>query len=235
MALEEKDLELIAGLISKSLTDHETKINGMVSAQVNGAVKTHLKPLREKADSALSEERVAALLQEKLDALEVERQKKAEEAGSKGKDPRDVELADLKARLDASERKAKKDQEDRAANDLKTKRVEERAAVQTALNAAGIIPALVRPTLAGLFDSGAITRNKEGAIVYVRRGEYGDEQLALEDGIKAYLETDEGKAALPPKNAAGTGERGTGNKGAGGEPKKMTPQMAAEILSNPTV
>ena len=234
MPLDESDKTLIGTIVAEALAAHQVTLLESVkketSTQVNGA----LKGTREKVGKLPEEDRVAALVKERMDAAEAER---VAAAGAKGKDPKDVELETLKNRLDAAERKAAKDAAERKDEHNRTLRTEERSAVQKALLTAGIIPELMTNTMAGLFERGAIARDKDGAIVFARKGEFGDEQLSLDDGIAAYLKTPEGMASLPPRNAGGSGDGKTPRLGAGtGTGKKsMTLAEAADILSNPTV
>lgn len=229
MPLDEKDIATITEIIAKTMAEQQEAIKKTVSEQANGAVTKALKPIREKLDMTATKEDAEKLLAEKLAAAEEERKAKA--AGGGAVDPKDAELQALKSRLDAAERKAQKEAQERETEKAQARRVEERSALQQTLVKAGLIPELVAPAIAVLTERGAVARDKDGAIVFTRKGEYGDEQLSLDDGIASFLKTPEGMAMLPPRDAGGSGDtKGVKRSAGGGGKLEMTPQLAGEVL-----
>jgi hypothetical protein len=228
MPLDDTDKALIATIIAEALAGQQEVIKKTVSEQANGAITKALKPIREKLDMTATKEDAESAVAARLAAIEEER---AAKGAAAGKDPKDVELETLKARLDASEKKSLKDAQERKDNEAKARRIEERSATQAALTKANVIPHLVTPALASLFERGSITRDKDGSIVFTRKGEFGEEQLSLDDGIAEYLKTPEGMSMLPPRDAGGSGDPKGGKRGtSGGKPLVMDPAMAAEII-----
>jgi hypothetical protein len=228
MPLDEKDIATVAEIIAKAMAEQQEAIKKTVSEQANGAVTKALKPIREKLDLVPTKEEAAGLADQRIAQIEEERKTKANAAG---KDPKDVELETLKARLDASEKRALKDAQERKETEERARRTEERSATQQALVSAGLIPELVGPAVSHLVGIGSIARDKDGKISFARKGEFGDELLSLDDGIASYLKTPEGMAMLPPRNAGGSGDPKGGKGGSGGgSANEMTVQRAAEIF-----
>jgi hypothetical protein len=232
MPLDEKDIATVSELMAKLLADQQEAIKKMVSEQANGAVTKGLKSIREKLELVPTKEEAAELANQRIAQVEEERKQKSSAAG---KDPKELEIEELRRRLDASDKKAQKDAMERKETEDKARRQEERSATQAALTKAGVMPHLIRPAVAGLFESGAIARDKDGGIVFKHKGEFGEELLDLDSGIGAYLKTDEGMSMLPPKETGGSNDTKTPKKGAGGgKAPEMTLELAAQVLSNYT-
>jgi len=124
-------------------------------------------------------------------------------------------------------------------------RAEERSLLESQLRTNGVPDNRLRAAVALInAELKAVGRNAEGGIVYkAQRDGYVDE-LSVQDGIKEFLSTDEGKTFLPPPGAHGTGMR-PGNAlaprqsarpgaAAGGTAAngKMDRQTALDILGN---
>lgn len=125
--------------------------------------------------------------------------KPAAEAPRKGKSKAERDLAKLRAELDAMKATAEADK-------AKAQRAELKRAATDALVAAGVrkeaVPLLVSHLTSE--DGGRRIRlNDEGQAVFVM-GEGDDaDEMALKDGVASWAKTDEGKAYLAPKPAAG--------------------------------
>lgn len=84
---------------------------------------------------------------------------------------------------------------------------EERTALKDALT--GKVRATLLPAAVALLygERKAIGRNKEGGLIFKTKDRDGyDVDVPIEDGIKGWLETAEGKEYLPPVDASGSGD-----------------------------
>lgn len=119
----------------------------------------------------------------------------------KGKSKAEKELAKLRAEMDALKTQAETEK-------AKAQRAELKRATTDLLTAAGVrkeaVPLLTTHLLSE--DGGRRIRlNDDGQAVFVMGDGDDAEELSLKDGITAWAKTDEGKAYLSPKQAAGTG------------------------------
>ena len=107
-------------------------------------------------------------------------------------------------------------------------RSEERSALEGSLRTAGVTAELVPAATALLFESrGVLGRNDQGTIVYkAQRDGYVDE-LKIEDGVREFLETAEGKSFMPAAGAGGSGARP--GAGAGGGPPRTKDGDAMDV------
>lgn len=105
------------------------------------------------------------------------------------------------ARMNAERDTEKKANEEAAA---KNRRDTERSKLGEALASAGIAGAKLKAAIALLHTEEArIRTNDEGKIVFVD----GDDETDLAAGIKAWLQTEDGKSFAPPRGAAGAGTK----------------------------
>jgi len=92
--------------------------------------------------------------------------------------------------------------------DEKAKRLrdEERSALTSALHDAGVTGAAARAATALLYtEENRVRRDDDGSIVFVASEEWGEVELGLTDGLKKWLDTDDGKTFMPPRGTSGSG------------------------------
>lgn len=161
---------------------------------VNAAITTHTKRLETKIA-----EQIAT-------ALKVP-EKTEEKTGGDGKpDPMAAQLAKITADL-AQERKAREDEKrEREAERSKALRMEQSAALATALRDAGIVDKTMAKAAQALLESdGVVTRDDAGAIKFRTVDKYGTETLVeLSEGLAGWSKGD-GMAFMPARKVAGSG------------------------------
>lgn len=106
--------------------------------------------------------------------------------------------------------------------DLQAK--QERTEILSSLSDAGAVQA--QHALAVLKATNRIKRNDDGELVFVAQrevaGEKFEEEVALDEGVKEWLTTDEGKIYAPPKGAEGSGAGPSGKTGKGKSMKELS-------------
>jgi hypothetical protein len=106
--------------------------------------------------------------------------------------------------------------DDKKASEQKQLESEERSAIKDGLNGK-VKPSLLPAAVALLYgERKVIGRNKDGGVVFkMKDRDNFDVEATIEDGIKAWLETPEGKEYLPPADIGGSGDPKSprGNRG----------------------
>lgn len=97
--------------------------------------------------------------------------------------------------------------DEKKATELKTRESEERGALKDALNGK-VRPSLLPAAVALLYgERKVVGRDKDGGVVFkMKDRDNFDVEAAIDDGVKAWLETAEGKEYLPPVEAGGSGD-----------------------------
>lgn len=133
------------------------------------------------------------------------------------------EMATLQQRLQQADQERQQERD-------KALRTEERNELTSELRKVGIPEARIKGAVAYLLhEAGVIKRDESGGIIWPVKRDWGPENVPLAQGVAAWLETDEGKAYLPPKQAAGSGQT-PGKPLKPGE--KMTADQANAVLSS---
>lgn len=143
----------------------------------------------------------------------------------------------MKAVKDAEARfkqKLEQIEAERAQERQRVQQAEERTELQKALAAAGVTePARVKAAMAVLYtEEKRITRGSDGKILFKHVDKFGEpNEFDLEEGVKAWANSDEGKFYVPPKPVAGSGASPQ-TKGArpGSRPAKQTQDEAMAAL-----
>lgn len=146
-------------------------------------------------------------------------------AGGNGKgdtsDPRVAKLLKeqdaMKAQL-AAERKAREDQAREAAEQRRNSQL------QNILQKTGVEPLRMKGAMAEVLAN--IQQSEDGQVFYRTNRNGYDEDLALEDGIRAWADSDVGKSYMAPKNVNGSGASAPGRQG-GPRPGKAPLDPAA--------
>jgi hypothetical protein len=126
-------------------------------------------------------------------------------------------LAEAEKRIAEKEKALKEESDKRQATEL-------RSATLAALNAAEC--SNVKGALAVLKEDGRIGRDKDGNMVFLTPdGDYVDEE-SLEDGIKKWLASDEGKEYAKPRGVGGSGAEPT--KGASSAPRRSSKTLSKQ-------
>jgi uncharacterized coiled-coil protein SlyX len=134
----------------------------------------------------------------------------------------DKRIKELEAKTAAAEAKA-------AETEARQREQEERQALSSQLAAHGIEGAKQRAALALLYsEEKKVKRNDKGEICFAIMQSYGEELISLEEGIKAWVGTDDGKSFLPPRGVQGAGT--VPGKPVPGHPHRMTKQEALMSL-----
>jgi len=146
--------------------------------------------------------------------------------GGKGADkdnPLAAQLTSLQKQLETEKKKREASEAKQAEAEARRARAEEDDAVKSALMVAGVKDeARIRAALHTHRGEGRIKRDEAGTLLFVKRGDAGEEEVPLAKGIAEWAKTDEGKVFLPPTGAAGSGGRGGQNGQTGGEKGKYT-------------
>ena len=206
------------------------EVEELLKAQENRSAAGLRKALdEEKKARAAVEQRLADI------ADKLEQRPGTAVAPAGGQDHQETE-AERQARIDAAKREDRikglearlADAEAKREEEAKARSVqEERQAAADALAAGGVDVPRLKGALALLREDGRIVRNEQGQVCLKLEGKYGPETPLIADGIKAWLETPEGKAYLPPRSAAGSGA--SARPGASGAQVPKDPKEAARI------
>lgn len=198
----------------KSMTEDEIK--DFVVKAVNGAVSTHL---TRALDNKLEEygkgmqESILGALNERLEAF-----KPKEPAAPEGKPGENEAIKNLQAKYDKEiaevRAQAQREREAREMKEAEVRRSEEISALRDAAMSQGV-PAPLAAALVNILH-GQIERDSTNGIQFVSNeegptGKY-QERVAVTEGVKRYLNTEDGKHFLPARAVGGSGNPG-GNAG----------------------
>lgn len=160
---------------------------------------------------------VEAMMAKKMGGLE----KQLAELTGRVPARKETELSET-ARLKATVRELEADKNSRIAAERDHK---VRSSTRDALTSAGVAPHLLDAAEALLVDKQKVVTLEEDGNV-----SWGGES-SLSDGIKRFMSSQQGKAFLAPKGAAGSGDRRLGGtKGAGDNTIKVTGEDLSEML-----
>ena len=188
--------------VNAALTGHMTRMKGAMTKEVAQMLESGLTPLAEQL-AALAAPKTTEPSTTGDGTGDTEADKKRAIADAKHAD----ELKKMQARLDDADAKTAKAEAIRAEQ-------EERTALSQALTEAGVDGPRMKGAMALLYtEERRLARDDDGTIKYRVNGTYGEEMVSLKDGLKAWLETDEGKAYLPPRGATGSGANPSGQPG----------------------
>lgn len=125
----------------------------------------------------------------------------------------------------------------KTANEEKTKREEtekrvlrqeEREALSKAYKAGGVVDAYIPTLVDAQMARGVVIRDDEGNISWRKNK---DEVTGLDDGVKEYLSSPEGKHYLPATGARGAGNAASSKNGApAGKPEQVTEGEITQFL-----
>jgi hypothetical protein len=182
---------------------------------------------KEREAAAKRETELTKRFEELAARLEQMPQKPADDGkGEKTAETRAYEIAQAKSeqRIRELEAKTAAAEHKAAETEAKQREGEERQALGAALASHGIEGAKQRAALALLYtEEKKIRRDDKGGICFVTTQSYGEELISLEDGVKAWVGTDDGKSFLPPRGVMGSGTKATA---ANGVKHRMTKQEA---------
>jgi hypothetical protein len=185
---------------------------------LNGAITAHLKRLESKIDERIKP------LEAKGQGGDDDQGNDGEATGGAGGAPAkpgkgqpDPELVALKKRLEQTEKRLadEKAARDKAVAETRTR--EERGTLQEALVAAGVSKDMVGAAVAYLYgDQKKVRRvSEEGKDDRLVWAGDDDAELAIADGVKAWVATPTGRGFMPPRDGVG-GSGGGGGKRPGG-------------------
>lgn len=211
MALDEDDLEKIQEMLTTGISGIEKKlpkiVNGIVELKTKGvATKDDLLELFKKEGDE--------------DSGEIAAPKRQAAAKDDEGDGDSGEIAALKRQMAALEKQSKENAARAEAAEQARLRALRDTTIRTALDGAGVNPALRTALQHWLLGEGKVKVADDGAVVFVQPNEIGGtEEVALDAGLKGFLATEAGKAYLPPRPGNGTGDAA----GSGGTPKGDAP------------
>jgi hypothetical protein len=192
--------ELVNRTVNAALRSHMTRVKQALSKDLGSLVSDALKPISEQ---------LAAI------------KPPAPQDG----EPKDLERQKFNDRIQELEKRAKDAELAREA-EIRTRTVsEDRSALADALRKGGVADgASLKAAVALLYtEEQRVVRDDRGRIVVKQEGKYGEELVPLEEGIGAWLASNEGKSFLPARGASGSGNvHNQGNNGSGkyvGNPK----------------
>jgi len=206
MALDQADITKIGELIGAALSSeaHTKAIGEAATAAVKKVV------------GELKLDKVGETIDEKVSAAT--KDLKAPPDDKKGvdkKDPDDPTAKRLKALEDqvAQERKGREEAE------AARKRDSLHTAAREALVKAGVPADRVRHAMATIIQDGVLAETSDGKPGWRGKDRFGVETvLPVEDGARAWVATDDGKAFIPARGANGTGDGAGGGPGGHGGP-----------------
>lgn len=137
------------------------------------------------------------------------------EGGKGGKggtqpDPRDAEIAKMRAEQDKLRKQMEKNAAEAQAEKDKSRTQAERAALTDALRKGGVDDSRIGAAVAYIYlDKKLVAREAETDKIVMRfEREWGEELVPIEKGAVEYLKSDAGKVFLPPVEASGSGNKG---------------------------
>lgn len=171
---------------------------------VHGAITERLQR-QEKKLIAEIDNRMAAIL-ERLP----QKQEDAPTAQASAADPKaEVEKMrrEFQKRMDAME-------QERAQEKRTALQSEEKNRLMETLTSAGLDAPRIKAATALLYNSEQrIGRAADGSIIFKGKDQFGDAELSLEEGVRSWLNTDDGKFFLPARNVGGSGTAATNKSG----------------------
>ncbi len=197
------------------------RLNKIISERLTRERKTFEKQLQER-DAKLSE--LAAMLAERVAPKSAEGEEEGSDAEKKW--ARKFKEFEKKTQEKITAVEAEREREREAA-----RRAEEINALTTALTDEKAVN--LQGALALLKDQKAFGRDKDGQIrFYVQKDGYVDE-VSVGEGVKAWLETQEGRYYQAPKGAAGSGATAAKATGRGAAQTKQEQKAeAAQVLTD---
>lgn len=212
--------KLINEKVNAAIAGHLTRFKGAFTKDVEGMLGKSLNPVLEKLGEIgkPSESTTPASSGEKTAA------EKAWE----------VAQAKYDARIKELEAKATKAESDKAETEARQRSGEERQALMAGLAALGVDGPRQKMALSYLYgEEKRVTRDDAGNIVFrVSRGSGNtrfDDLVSIDEGLKEWASTEEGKSVLPPRGAQGSGTTPAKPLRADG---KMTKAEAAVALAH---
>lgn len=208
MPLDDADIEKISGLIGAALKTHGEEQGKATTALVTKATKAAIDGLKLDDRFKAYDEKLAAVPKPPEGGAGDGAGKGTGGEPGKGDSETAIALRKLQAELD-NERKAREAQTRKAA-EAEAARQQEllQNKVRDALVANGANPKLVSVALNDLLARKMVRLNDKGEPVFTFRRSYGaDEDVAVGDGAKEWLGTDEGKFFVPATEKKGTGDR----------------------------
>jgi hypothetical protein len=242
MALDEADKTAISEMISAAFTAGLEPIKKEFGRMANGAATTAaqsaVKGLRERLEALPDPETLGSLIEAKIgEKLPAKSDPaKSNEPSAEAAVAAAVKAAEGKWQKELAkvQEQLKIEAEEKRAITTKQQRTEEREALGRALEKAGV-PPLVRPgALALLSERGIVSRDADGNIIYRGKDKHGVEETSpLDDGIAAWVTSDEGKGYLPPKDIGGSGDAKPGKNAnrAGMKPGFYDPSAVIATLN----
>jgi hypothetical protein len=225
-------------------TETKTEPQYMTSEQFNRAATARDARMKKDFEKMLAD--FAAKLSSPPSTQEAESEEEEEggeevqaqqEGESKKAAPKRPTRAEIEAKKAMAEIKALKKQqalekEEAAKAKLAAQTREESVLATAALTGAGVLS--VKGALALLKTEGRIGRNADGEVVFKMPrdlgGERFEEEMSLEEGIKEWLATEDGKIYQPPRGVEGSNNNpGKGTTRRPGD--KLSKQEAAAILA----
>jgi len=220
--------------------DVEKLIKDSLDKSLHGAVKIQLKrALGDDSFKTLIADAVKSTVGDSVkEALAQAKEESGDDppAPDKGKGGKKTEeepsAAMVKLQKQLDQMKKERDDEKAARETEKKTReaTEERTLLTEALTKGGAAPKRVKGAVALLYgEEKKLARNEKGQVYW--KGE-DDEELSLEDGVKAWLESEEGQEYMPARQVGGGGggTGGTPKLGAGGKADANAPLPMSAIL-----
>jgi hypothetical protein len=136
------------------------------------------------------------------------------------KKPSNAELAALKRQFDALQKERDLEVSRRKDSELRT-------TIKDQLQKTGVAPHLTKAAMAVLVDSDKLVGyNEDGELVF--RTSTGD--LTVEEGIRSWVKSEEGKSFVQPKGVSGSGERQVKSSALSTEGRKVSKEEAGEAF-----
>jgi hypothetical protein len=187
----------------------------VTEAQLNKAITARMKSFEERLEKSFGESftSFSATLRTELAALMPKPPEAKAEGGKKESEKSGADHPELHALKGEVARLTKQSEDVRAERDVERTKLRDASLRQTltdALASAGIEGVRARHAVGLLVDAEKRVRwSERGDAALFRRGP--DDEVELDEGLRHWLTTDDAKLYLPPRNAAGSGDRPGGS------------------------
>jgi chromosome segregation ATPase len=194
------------------------KADERIAEIANRAAADHAKRLTAKFEKELKDrdERIATLMAER----EPKKDPQQPATPPAGATPAEARLRELEARIAERDRKLDEADKERKAVELQRQADEERNATVQALADAGVTGKAQKGALAVLMADKRIGRDEAGRVCFLVPKEGYVEKTPVDDGIKDWVNSEEGQLYLPAKGIQGSGTKPSAARTGGKAPTR---------------
>jgi len=187
---------------------------------VNQAVSSHVKRRSEKLDKKFDEfsSQIQALLTNNAPTTTTE------EPTEEG-DRVDNQTKAFQAQLNKLSEKLQQSEQLRAEEKSHNRDLNARNTLKDALTAAGVSGDRIKHAMAFIYDGKdkMVNYTDSGELEFTLEKDGYTQYLSVQEGVNAFLDTDDGKFFLPPRDVAGSGNKGGNNRPARGRGRTDQP------------